>query len=68
MAGMLTQSLNAAIDTLCKTKKTNRAALAAKAKLPRSAFTRIRKGEDVTLETLRKLRKCGVKHPLVAAA
>lgn len=61
-------SLDAAVEALCKEKKTTRCALAREADFPRSTFTRIRQGYDVRMETLKVLRKIGVKHPLVEAA
>lgn len=61
--------LSDAIRTAMEEKKLSAEDFAARAKIARStAFKLLGGTQDVRTSTLRKLRKAGVKHPLVDAA
>lgn len=60
--------LSEATRQLMDEKKWNADKLAAKAGLARSTVFNLLAGKDVDLPTIRKLKRAGVKHPLIEAA
>lgn len=63
------ETISQALRETMKEKKLTADDIAARVKLARSTVFKLLEGaEDVRVSTLRKLKKIGVKHPLVEAA